>query len=660
MKRQQLDSLAAWLILIGTLGFAIVSLAPPEPAGAPLASGYDPARAFSTLEELAVEPHPVGSRAHEAAFAKLVGWIRAAGHEPELQHGLVRGHELTNVVVRLPGSDSTGSVLMSAHYDTVPESPGAGDDGAGVVALLETLRVLVELPRRNDLVLLFTDGEELGLLGAHLYASGSARGERAEVGKPFAHREPLGLQPIDEPSVQPSGVDADSNAEPDAEPDADSDANTDIEADAEAQPDPLPGSRRSSVPLELLALPSDVPMPNAFGLRWAPVVLPTPEPVDRLAEVAGVLNFEAIGNGGPTLMFETGPGSAPLVELWGASASHPVGNCLAAVIYGWMPNDTDLSVYRDRGVPGLNFAIAGGSGHYHSPDDRPENIDRSSLAHMGDAAIGLARRLVDVDLGALFAPGPSTGATHPDLDVTAPRDLEQPAPSTQRLAFVALPPFGLLTWGGPWHLLLGFGALLTAAWVGRANLRPSAWPWVLLDGLGLAIHVGACAVLVAVLGLLLLGSPPPLSYDGVNLLLAGLVLGASLGIQAWARRRARSPRATGSLATAALLLWGALLGFFAVVELRSPASAGASYPFAVAVAALAAGLFLRLRLGAPAWLAALVLAPAIFVLGPILAHLTQLASRSVTSSVVLASLLLALGSLLLAPMLVAPPRTSEA
>jgi hypothetical protein len=74
-----------------------------------------------------------------------------------------------NVVATLPGTDPTGRVLLAAHYDTTFGSPGAADDKAAVAAVLETVRALVsgEAPR-NDVVVLLTDGEEPGMLGAAL------------------------------------------------------------------------------------------------------------------------------------------------------------------------------------------------------------------------------------------------------------------------------------------------------------------------------------------------------------------------------------------------------------------------------------------------------------------------------------------------------------
>jgi hypothetical protein len=116
----------AWVLVLGALALAVLSLAPPEVGGAPLESGYDPVRGRALQARLAAEPHPVGSSAHAAVRALLLEELAAAGLELELQRGLVRGRELTNVLARLPATGplpSTGTLLLAAHYDTVPGSP---------------------------------------------------------------------------------------------------------------------------------------------------------------------------------------------------------------------------------------------------------------------------------------------------------------------------------------------------------------------------------------------------------------------------------------------------------------------------------------------------------------------------------------------------------
>lgn len=72
-----------------------------------------------------------------------------------------------NVVARIRGSDSTGAIALDAHYDSGATAPGASDCGSCVVTLLETARILKNQPSlKNDLIFVFTDGEENGMLGA--------------------------------------------------------------------------------------------------------------------------------------------------------------------------------------------------------------------------------------------------------------------------------------------------------------------------------------------------------------------------------------------------------------------------------------------------------------------------------------------------------------
>jgi hypothetical protein len=73
-------------------------------------------------------------------------------------------------------------VLLVAHYDSVSTAPGAADDGGGVAALLEAARALCAGPQpRNDIIFLFTDGEERGLLGSQAFLEGGRWAEAAGV-----------------------------------------------------------------------------------------------------------------------------------------------------------------------------------------------------------------------------------------------------------------------------------------------------------------------------------------------------------------------------------------------------------------------------------------------------------------------------------------------
>jgi hypothetical protein len=125
-----------------------------------------------------------------------------------------------------------------------------------------------------------------------------------------------------------------------------------------------------------------------------------------LAKRAGVvLNFEARGASGPVYMFETSEGSEDLIEALAASGAPVFANSLSAVVYRLMPNATDFTIFRRRGVRGMAFAYIGGLRHYHSPSDTLENLDKGSLQHHGEYMVGLARRLAGEErLGAEGSP----------------------------------------------------------------------------------------------------------------------------------------------------------------------------------------------------------------------------------------------------------------
>jgi peptidase M28-like protein len=108
-------------------------------------------------------------------------------------------------------------------------------------------------------------------------------------------------------------------------------------------------------------------------------------------DVGIVLNFEARGVRGPSIMFETSDQNGWLISHFGQAASYPVANSLSYEIYKRMPNDTDFTVFRRAGYSGLNFAFIDGLDYYHSKFDSIENIEPGSLQHHGDYMLELAR-----------------------------------------------------------------------------------------------------------------------------------------------------------------------------------------------------------------------------------------------------------------------------
>jgi hypothetical protein len=304
-RRMRLSGVVALLVLAALVALAWALQRPPapEPASAP-ATTFSAERAYADLQRMAgPEPTPIGSLAGDAVRDYLISTLSAADLSVEVQKGLgsrtfgaatVAG-PVDNVVATLPGYASTGQVVLAAHYDTTFGTPGAADDKSSVAAMLETARALGGKPLRNDLVMIFTDGEEAGLLGASSFVAERPRSDQVGV----------------------------------------------------------------------------------------------------------VLNWEATGNVGPSVLFETSSGNAELIKEYAAAAPHPMGDSALAALYQVGNQDTDFTPFHEAGYVGLNFALMDGTAAYHHSVDTAERLDRAGLQHMGANMLGLTRALGERDLAGL-------------------------------------------------------------------------------------------------------------------------------------------------------------------------------------------------------------------------------------------------------------------
>jgi hypothetical protein len=172
------------IIAVGAL--ALLASGPPDAREADTPEReFSAARAQVHVAEIAQRPHPLGTQDNARVRRYITDAARALGAEVRTETGEAvltdRGNPFRvaaphNVVARIPGTAPERSggkaVLVVAHYDSVPTGPGAADDAAAVGAMLETMRALRAaggVP--NDVEFLFTDGEEVGLLGATLFAA---------------------------------------------------------------------------------------------------------------------------------------------------------------------------------------------------------------------------------------------------------------------------------------------------------------------------------------------------------------------------------------------------------------------------------------------------------------------------------------------------------
>lgn len=173
--------------LVMALGIAIwIALRQVVPPNVVLESApateFSAQRAVRHLDIVAAEPRFVASPGHAATRAYLIEQITALGLAPVVQTttsalrfpgaSSFDAGSVQNVLTRIAGTNSTGAILLSAHYDGGATGPAAGDCGACVATLLETVRALsAGPPLANDVIFIFSDAEEVGDLGAHAFAT---------------------------------------------------------------------------------------------------------------------------------------------------------------------------------------------------------------------------------------------------------------------------------------------------------------------------------------------------------------------------------------------------------------------------------------------------------------------------------------------------------
>jgi hypothetical protein len=198
-------------------------------------------------------------------------------------------------------------------------------------------------------------------------------------------------------------------------------------------------------------------------------------------DVGLVLNFEARGSGGPSIMFETSERNGWLIREFAKAAPHPVAHSLAYEIYRILPNDTDFTFFKKAGYSGLNFAYINGLPRYHTLLDSYDRIDERSLQHHGSYALTLTRHFGNLNLNETK----ETNAVYFDiLGTTLVRYSETfvlPLAALVCLAFAALVVYGLrrkrLTLKGMVLSFLAFLAALVAG-PGLAMLLWEAVAWL--------------------------------------------------------------------------------------------------------------------------------------------------------------------------------------
>ncbi|MFG2043708.1 M20/M25/M40 family metallo-hydrolase [Dactylosporangium sp. NPDC048998] len=192
-RRTRLLALAATGTLVSLMllsGYLLNAV--PAPAGAGVAAErFSAERAYRHLTRITGAPHPSGTDAADTVRGYVTEQLTGLGLQPAEADTVADmpvdgwAHLLAqtrNVVATVPGRGGTGRVILVAHTDSVAISHGASDDGLGVATLLEVARALRAAPAlRNDVTLLFTDGEEFAQLGAKAYVRSDSSGRPADT-----------------------------------------------------------------------------------------------------------------------------------------------------------------------------------------------------------------------------------------------------------------------------------------------------------------------------------------------------------------------------------------------------------------------------------------------------------------------------------------------
>lgn len=303
--RKNPTSILAFVCVLAILGIIYATMMPQWVSKNEEAlAEFSTDRAFNQVKIIAQKPHYVGSTNHELVANYLKLELNRIGLETSIQEGFTLNDKgllvkSKNILARIKGTNNSKALLLLSHYDSAPHSfsKGASDDASGVATILEGIRAFLysKNPQKNDIIILFSDAEELGLNGAAL----------------FVNQHP-----------------------------------------------------------------------------WA-------------KDVGLVLNFEARGSSGPSYMLmETNKGNQALVkEFANAKAKYPVSNSLMYSIYKMLPNDTDLTVFREQGnIQGFNFAFIDGHYNYHTQQDDIQHLNKTTLSHQGTYLMPLLKYFSNIDL----------------------------------------------------------------------------------------------------------------------------------------------------------------------------------------------------------------------------------------------------------------------
>ena len=180
MRRPTLLLTLVLLALLGAMAAKSLLVQQPPLREANVPGQFDANRAKARLAFVLgdQQPHPSDTEADDQVRERIIDLLQQMGLKPIVRNQLAcnelykqRGVSCARVrnVMAAIGPPVGKALLLNAHYDSTPVGPAAADDGIGVATLLEVAAILKDRPLKRPVVLLFNEGEELGLLGARAF-----------------------------------------------------------------------------------------------------------------------------------------------------------------------------------------------------------------------------------------------------------------------------------------------------------------------------------------------------------------------------------------------------------------------------------------------------------------------------------------------------------
>lgn len=159
-------------------------------------SRFSTQMAFEHVKALGKNAHYVGSANHSTVRNYIVDQLQQLGLEVQTQEAYNLNNQSIlvkpqNILARIKGTENGNALVLMTHYDSaMHSSPGASDAGSGVATILEGLRAFLKQGKesKNDIIILFTDAEELGLNGAELFVKDHPWAKDAKLALNFEAR----------------------------------------------------------------------------------------------------------------------------------------------------------------------------------------------------------------------------------------------------------------------------------------------------------------------------------------------------------------------------------------------------------------------------------------------------------------------------------------